>query len=139
MQRVAGADIFIAAAAVADYAPGKRAPQKMKKKGAATLALSLQKTPDILAEVARKRSRPYTVGFAAETEKLAQHAKEKLAKKHLDLVAANLVGGGRGFDQDDNALTVYWSGGAEELGRASKLDLARRLIALIAARYPRKP
>ena len=139
MREVGDAHIFVAAAAVADYAPGKRAPQKIKKKGAPTLALSMQKTPDILAEVALRRQRPYTVGFAAETEQLEKHAREKLDKKHLDLVAANLVGGGRGFDRDDNALTVYWKGGAEELGHASKLDLARRLVRLIADRYPQKP
>ena len=135
MQRIADTDIFIAAAAVADYAPAKSAPQKIKKQGKAKLALSLQKTPDILAEVARKARRPYTVGFAAETEQLEKHAREKLDKKHLDLVAANWVGRGRGFDRDDNALSVYWQGGGQELGQASKLDLARHLIRLIAHRY----
>ncbi|HEV2109851.1 MAG TPA: bifunctional phosphopantothenoylcysteine decarboxylase/phosphopantothenate--cysteine ligase CoaBC [Gammaproteobacteria bacterium] len=135
MQRVADTDIFIAAAAVADYAPARSAPQKIKKQGKAKLALSLQKTPDILTEVARRARHPYTVGFAAETEQLEKHAREKLASKHLDLVAANWVGKGRGFDRDDNALSVYWQGGGEELGHASKLDLARRLITLIAARY----
>lgn len=138
MREVDAARIFIAAAAVADYAPGKRAAQKIKKRGAPTLAIAMQKTPDILAEVTRRRQRPYTVGFAAETEQLEKHAREKLDKKHLDLVAANLVGGGRGFDRDDNRLTVYWKGGAEELGQASKLDLARHLIKLIAERYTRK-
>ncbi|HEU5397923.1 MAG TPA: bifunctional phosphopantothenoylcysteine decarboxylase/phosphopantothenate--cysteine ligase CoaBC [Gammaproteobacteria bacterium] len=138
MREVGHAHIFVAAAAVADYAPGKRANQKIKKLSTTKLALSMQKTPDILAEVARRRQRPYTVGFAAETEQLEKHAREKLDKKHLDLVAANLVGGGRGFDRDDNALTVYWKGGAEELGQASKLDLARRLVKLIADRCPRK-
>ena len=137
MREVGDADIFIAAAAVADYSPGMRAAQKIKKKAAARLVLSLQKTPDILAEVANRRRRPFIVGFAAETEQLEKHAREKLDKKRLDLVAANLVGGGRGFDRDDNALKVYWKGGAEDLGHASKHDLARRLVKLIADRYPR--
>ncbi len=138
MERVGAADIFIAAAAVADYAPGKAAPHKIKKQDKAKLALSLQQTPDILAAVAKRARRPYTVGFAAETDQLEKHARAKLDKKHLDLVAANWVGKGRGFDRDDNALSVYWPGGGEELGHASKLDLARRLIALIAARHLRK-
>ena len=135
MQHIAGTDIFIAAAAVADYAPKKSAPQKIKKKGSTKLDLSLQKTSDILAEVARRRQRPYAVGFAAETEQLEKHARDKLDKKHLDLVAANLVGRGRGFDRDDNALTLYWKGGGLELGNASKLDLARRLVEIIAEHH----
>lgn len=138
MSEVGDADIFIAAAAVADYTPGKRATQKIKKKNAVRLSLSLQKTPDILADVGRKQKRPYMVGFAAETEQLEKHAREKLDKKRLDLMAANLVGDRRGFDRDDNALTVFWKGGAEDLGHASKLDLARRLVDLIADRYPHK-
>ena len=137
MKRAKQAQVFIAAAAVADYAPKRAATQKIKKKGA-SLQMKLARTPDILAEVAALKSAPYTVGFAAETEQLEKHAREKLDKKHLDLVAANLVGGGRGFDRDDNRLTVYWKGGAEELGQASKLDLARHLIKLIAERYTRK-
>ncbi len=120
---------------MADYAPGKAAPHKLKKQGKAKLALSLQQTPDILAEVGKRARRPYVVGFAAETDELEKHARAKLDKKHLDLVAANWVGKGRGFDRDDNALSVYWPGGGEEFGQATKLDLARRLIALIAARY----
>ena len=137
MQHIAAADIFIAAAAVADYAPAKRVPQKIKKQGKINLDLRLKQTPDILAEVTKRARKPYIVGFAAETDELEKHAREKLAKKHLDLVAANWVGQGRGFDRDDNALSLYWLGGGEELGQASKLDLARRLITLIAARYKR--
>jgi phosphopantothenoylcysteine decarboxylase/phosphopantothenate--cysteine ligase len=74
------------------------------------------------------------VGFAAETEKLESHAREKLAKKGLDLLAANLVGMGKGFDRDDNALTLYWKGGVLELGAAPKLELARLLVQAIAER-----
>ena len=133
-----GTDIFIAAAAVADYRPGKAAAHKIKKGAKQTLDLKLSRTPDILAEVAARKPRPFVVGFAAETEKLAAHAREKLAKKDLDMVAANLVGGGRGFDRDDNTLTVYWQGGSVELGSAGKLQLARRLVELIAERRKKK-
>jgi phosphopantothenoylcysteine decarboxylase/phosphopantothenate--cysteine ligase len=138
MQRIADSDIFIAAAAVADYAPAESAPQKIKKRGE-TLDLSLQKTPDILAEVALRLPRPFTVGFAAETEELERHAREKLENKRLDLMAANWVGQGRGFDRDDNALTVFWRDGAADLGQAPKLELARRLIRFVAERYSKKP
>ncbi|HEX7964268.1 MAG TPA: bifunctional phosphopantothenoylcysteine decarboxylase/phosphopantothenate--cysteine ligase CoaBC [Gammaproteobacteria bacterium] len=133
MQRVKQADVFIAAAAVADYAPKRAAPQKIKKTGA-SLELRLARTSDILGEVAALKSRPYLVGFAAETEKLAAHAREKLKKKKLDLLAANLVGKDKGFDRDDNTLTLYWQDGERELGSASKLDLARELVRTIIER-----
>ena len=137
MRHLAGVQIFIAAAAVADYGPKRAAPQKMKKK-TETLTLKFERTPDILADVARRHPRPYTVGFAAETEKLAAHAREKLVKKKLDLLAANLVGKGKGFDRDDNALVLYWPGGEQDLGSAPKLDLARRLIQVVSEMFPRK-
>ena len=137
MKRAKQAQVFIAAAAVADYAPKRTATQKIKKKSA-SLEVKLARTPDILAEVAALKSAPYTVGFAAETEKLEAHAKEKLSKKGLDLLAANLVGKGKGFDQDDNALTLYWKGGKQELHNAAKLEIARQLIHVIAARYKKK-
>ena len=133
MKRVKQADIFVAAAAVADYAPKRTAAQKIKKKGA-SLEVKLARTADILAEVAALKAPPYTLGFAAETEKLAAHAREKLVKKRLDLLAANLVGKGQGFDREDNALTVYWKGGELELPKAPKLELARRLVQIIAER-----
>lgn len=134
MREIAGSDIFIAAAAVADYAPAEVAAQKIKKHNAG-LQLSLERTPDILAEVATRVPRPFIVGFSAETEQLEANAREKLEKKRLDMIAANWVGAGRGFDRDDNALVVYWHDGAAELGSASKLELARRLMTLIADHY----
>ena len=136
-REIAGADIFIATAAVSDYAPTRSASQKIKKRSE-VLELKLAKTPDILALVAAHRPRPFIVGFAAETEKLEANARAKLEKKHLDLIAANWVGGGRGFDTDENALSVYWTGGAAELGGGPKLELARKLIRLIAERYPQR-
>ena len=137
MKRVKQAQVFIASAAVADYSPKRAATQKIKKKGA-SLQLKLTRTPDILAEVAALKSAPYTVGFAAETEKLEAHAREKLAKKGLDLLAANLVGKGKGFDTDENALTLYWKGGRQELRNAPKLQIARQLIEVIGAHYKKK-
>lgn len=127
-------DIFISAAAVADYRSSEKAPQKMKKRDAG-ISLDLEKTPDILAEVAALASPPFTVGFAAETENLARNAKQKLTEKNLDMVAANRVGDGLGFDSDRNALEVYWPGGSQTLGTTSKELLARQLLEIIVARY----
>ncbi len=127
-------DIFISAAAVADYRSREKAPQKMKKRDAG-ISLSLEKTPDILAEVAALDNPPFTVGFAAETEHLARNAKQKLAGKNLDMVAANRVGDGLGFDSDRNALEIYWRDGSQSLGTAPKELLARQLLEIIVARY----
>ncbi|MDE2139476.1 MAG: bifunctional phosphopantothenoylcysteine decarboxylase/phosphopantothenate--cysteine ligase CoaBC [Gammaproteobacteria bacterium] len=137
MAEVADADIFIATAAVSDYAPTRAASQKIKKRRAA-LQLGLARTPDILAEVAARKPRPFTVGFAAETRDLEANARAKLQKKNLDLIVANWVGGGRGFDTEDNALSVYWPDGAAELGHGPKLELARKLVQLIAGRYSQR-
>ena len=135
MREAANTEIFIAAAAVADYAPVAAAREKIKKRGD-SLELKLAKTPDILAEVAARVPRPFTVGFAAETQQLETHARAKLASKRLDMIAANWVGRGRGFDRNDNVLSVYWKDGAAELGAGQKLELARQLIQLIAEHYP---
>jgi len=135
-QAVAGCDIFIAAAAVSDYRPERSSEQKIKKTRA-SLALELVRSPDILASVAalEGEGRPFTVGFAAETQHLEQHARQKLSDKGLDMIAANLVGEGLGFDLDNNALVAFWPGGSHDLGSGSKLSLARSLIDLIAERY----
>jgi phosphopantothenoylcysteine decarboxylase/phosphopantothenate--cysteine ligase len=125
-------DIFISAAAVGDYRPGEVAAHKLKKHGAA-LTLTLDENPDILAEIAGLPQRPLLVGFAAETENVEAYARAKLARKRLDLIAANQVGADKGFDCDDNALTLFWADGSEDLGHAGKTVLARRLIARIAA------
>jgi phosphopantothenoylcysteine decarboxylase/phosphopantothenate--cysteine ligase len=131
---VADCDIFIGAAAVADYRPQQVAAAKMKKEAAA-LHLELEPTTDILAEVAARADGPFTVGFAAETENVTGHARAKLEAKGLDLVAANRVGDGLAFDRDDNELELLWPGGSLRLPRASKVDLARQLIDRIAERY----
>src|SRR3569833_1134433 len=134
MTRIHNCDIFIGAAAVADYTAAAAA-QKIKKHGA-HLTLELSRTDDIVAAVAAASPRPYTVAFAAETEDLLARARQKLVAKRLDLVAANWVGqAGMGFVSDDNALTLVWTDGSVEWPLASKTDLARRLISFIAERY----
>lgn len=138
MERVQDCELFIATAAVADYRPAAPAAQKIKK-SAEDLDLSLTRNPDILAEVAARRPRPFVVGFAAETERLLEHARAKLEAKGLDMIAANWVGPGRGFDAEDNALEVLWPGGQATLGPQPKPRLARALIALIAERMAAGP
>jgi len=131
---VRDADVFIATAAVADWRPAEVSTQKIKKHGAPP-ALPLIENPDILTEVAKLDPRPFVVGFAAETEDLERNARDKLARKHLDMVAANEVGADRGMETDDNALHLYWNGGDEALPRMSKSALAAALIERIAARF----
>ena len=129
------ADVYIGAAAVADFTPQQIAPSKIKKQaGMDTLTLELMRTPDILADVAAHAQRPrLVVGFAAETDHVEQYARGKLEKKKLDLIAANRVGvAGSGFESDDNALTVYWRDGERKLGPAPKTQLAVALLDLIA-------
>jgi len=127
-------DIFIATAAVADYCPAEPAVQKIKKH-ADTLTLELVKNPDILSEVAALEQRPFTVGFAAETEHLIEHARSKLQRKNLDMIAANDVSEGLAFDQADNALTVLWADGQTELAQTDKATLARQLMQIISERF----
>ena len=137
LARAAGCDIFIATAAVADYTPATPAPGKLKK-AASPLSLELRPTPDILAEVAALDDPPFTVGFAAETEDLERHARSKLERKRLDLIAGNRVGdsSGLGFDSDRNALLVLWAdGGRADLPAGPKTLLARQLLALVAERF----
>jgi len=132
--RLAGTDVFIAAAAVSDYRAQQIAPQKIKKTSD-QVSLQLTRTPDILATVAAGTPRPFVVGFAAETQNVERNALAKLEAKRLDMIAANQVGEGLAFDCDDNALTVYWPGGRRELERAPKCRLAAELLDLIAERY----
>jgi len=131
---IVDADVYIGAAAVADYTPARCAKDKIKRTSEC-FELSLQKAPDILASVAALERRPFTIGFAAETTDVEKHARDKLARKHLDLIAANEVGVDRAFDRDDNALLVLWPGGRRELGLKSKAELAREFVALVAERY----
>jgi phosphopantothenoylcysteine decarboxylase/phosphopantothenate--cysteine ligase len=134
IREVPGTDIFISTAAVADYRPAQPADQKIKKTSD-HLDLSMERTVDILATVAARADRPFVVGFAAETESVEQHARTKLLKKNLDMIAANEVGDDKAFDCEDNQLVVLTRAGRVELGRASKVELAQRLVALIAQAF----
>ncbi len=131
---VRAAHIFIGVAAVADYRPAEAAPQKLKK-GTERITLELVKNPDILASVAALERRPFTVGFAAETEDVEQNARKKLAEKRLDLVCANRVGDGLGFESDTNSLLLIDAAGTTELPAAHKDKLARTLILHISRKY----
>ena len=131
---IADADIFIAAAAVADYRPANERKQKIKKKDE-TMRIDLVRCPDILQSVAALESAPFTVGFAAETENVDEYARGKLEKKKLDMIIANRVGADCGFDADDNAANVFWSDGEQRFAKSQKSELANRLIALVAERY----
>jgi phosphopantothenoylcysteine decarboxylase / phosphopantothenate---cysteine ligase len=134
-RQVGDADIFIAAAAVADFQPVTVAKQKIKKQGG-SVKLELEPAPDIIKSVADMAKRPFVVGFAAETNDVEENARIKLKRKKLDMIAANEVGDGIAFDCEDNALTVIWPGGKMEVARGPKIDVARELIALIAKRLP---
>jgi phosphopantothenoylcysteine decarboxylase/phosphopantothenate--cysteine ligase len=134
LARAQSADVFIAAAAVGDFRPRDIAPHKLKKASRDSgLELSLVQNPDILADVAALETRPFVVGFAAETEDVEAHARAKLERKRLDLIAANEVGAGLGFESADNALLLLWPDGREVLERTGKAELARALVARIAA------
>src|SRR5690242_2134929 len=135
LDAAASADIYIGAAAVGDYRPAQVAERKLKKHDGAPLVLDLAENPDILKELAAATPHPFLVGFAAETHDVAAYAQDKLARKGLDMIAANRVGAGLGFEADDNALSLYWPGGGEELPRAPKRELAARLVQCVAARY----
>ena len=127
-------DVFISCAAVADYRPDVVATQKIKKtEQSDTLCITMVKNPDIVASVAAlTERRPFTVGFAAETQDVEKYALGKLTKKKLDMICANDVSvTGQGFDSNDNALTVYWSNGQHALPLSSKRELAQALMLFI--------
>ena len=139
------ADIYVGAAAVADYTPRTVSPEKIKKTaqsgaGAATaidsMTVELVRTPDVLAEVAAHAQRPrVVVGFAAETNDVERYARDKLQRKRLDMIAANQVGrAGCGFESDDNALSVIDAETSHALGPAPKTALADALLDLIRSR-----
>ncbi len=131
----ANADIYIGAAAVGDYRPNTVAAHKLKKQAGADLTLQLAENPDILASLSAQHGHPFLVGFAAETQNVESYARDKLQRKGLDMIAANQVGEGMGFETADNAITLYWPDGSVELERADKAVLARQLIERIASRY----
>ncbi|HEY8940704.1 MAG TPA: bifunctional phosphopantothenoylcysteine decarboxylase/phosphopantothenate--cysteine ligase CoaBC, partial [Cellvibrio sp.] len=133
LQEAQGCDLFIAAAAVADYRPVEVATQKMKKGDSESITLTLIKNPDIVASVAALQHKPFTVGFAAESEQLIDYARAKLIRKNLDLVIANNIADNRiGFNSDDNAVTLIDKNSSVEISQRSKQQLARELIACFA-------
>lgn len=136
MQLAVESDIFIACAAVADYRPAEIAEQKIKKSGD-NMIINMVKNPDIVADVAAlQQNRPFTVGFAAETIDVEQYARDKMARKNLDMICANNVATqGQGFNADQNALEVFYHGGQHTLALADKAQLSRDLIALIVQHY----
>jgi len=134
LSAAAAADLLVAAAAVADYRMETVATEKIKKSGD-TMTLQLVKNPDILATLRATYPDLFLVGFAAETERLEAHARGKLTRKGLDLIAANWVGEGKAFDTEDNALSVFWADGQQEIPSAAKAVVARQLVQLIAQRW----
>lgn len=131
-------NIFISCAAVADYRPSNVASQKIKKTADSDhMQINMVKNPDIVASVAAlTKQRPFTVGFAAETQDVEQYARGKLKKKNLDLICANDVSvAGLGFNSNDNALHLYWNGGEQALATASKTQLAKQLLNIIAEQF----
>ena len=136
--RLQSCDIFIGAAAVADYRPVQVELEKIKKQDLQN-QLTLAKNPDIIAAVAALADKPFTVGFAAETHDLENYARQKLSDKNLDMIAANWVGQAEGgFDSDRNALQVYWPEGQAALAMTDKHTLAQQLLHLISERWHEK-
>ncbi|PID99978.1 MAG: bifunctional phosphopantothenoylcysteine decarboxylase/phosphopantothenate--cysteine ligase CoaBC [Thiothrix nivea] len=133
-QQAQQADILIATAAVADYAPAQVAEHKIKK-SSELLQLEMTRTTDILATVSKEFPQLFTVGFAAETRDLLNYARGKLERKGVRMIAANSVADGKGFDQDSNALEVVWSNGSHTFPEMSKIRLACELMKLIAQHY----
>jgi phosphopantothenoylcysteine decarboxylase / phosphopantothenate---cysteine ligase len=129
VERFAGASVAILAAAVADYRPAARRAEKIKK-GAAPLTFSLEPTTDILAEVAKNKGRKIVVGFAAETDHVAENARKKLASKNADLIVANdVTAEGAGFDRDTNVVTLFSRDGRDlALPKMPKSEVAQRIL-----------
>lgn len=132
MAQLGGQQVFIAVAAVADWRVTNTSAQKLKKTGGGPPTLHFAPNPDILATVAALPNRPYCVGFAAESENLLQNGAEKRRRKGVPLLVGNI--GHHTFGRDDNALVLFDESGHTELPRAGKQELARSLVAEIAAR-----
>ncbi len=132
LQLCSDSDIFIACAAVADYRPADIQTRKIKK-GPEQISLKLIRNPDIVSTVADTDPRPFTVGFAAETNDVLSYAREKMQRKGLDMIVANDVSTTDiGFNADENEVTVIWPGGEQTLPQAAKTTIARQIITLIA-------
>ncbi|NYH99143.1 bifunctional phosphopantothenoylcysteine decarboxylase/phosphopantothenate--cysteine ligase CoaBC [Cupriavidus plantarum] len=130
-------DVFVAVAAVADWRPASVSDQKLKKANDTdTPTLQFVQNPDILAAVAARADAPFCVGFAAESENLAQYGEEKRRRKGVPLLVGNI--GHHTFGMDDNEIVLFDANGMTRLPRADKLALARQLVGAIADRLPRR-
>ena len=126
-------DIFFAVAAVSDYSPANRATQKIKKQSNGARHLELHETPDIVSAVASLPNAPYTVGFAAETEHVLRHAKEKRLRKRLDAIVVNDVSRSDiGFDSEENQVTYIVDDDEIPIAQASKDEIAEKVVSLAA-------
>lgn len=134
MRKVSKCDIFLAVAAVSDYRAQTIATQKIHKSDH-LITLALEQNPDIVAEVGQLSVRPFIVGFAAETENVYEQAQAKRKRKKMDLIVANQVGGGMGMGSDDNAVIVLGEDFNERLALASKQQIARQIVRIIAKRF----
>ncbi len=130
LARSSDLDVFVGVAAVADYRPQSSAPQKLKKSpGKDAPAIVLTENPDIIATVADLPKRPFVVGFAAETTNVVEHAREKLVRKRLDMIAVNDVSDRSiGFESDSNAVTLLTASTCERFERATKSDIADAIV-----------
>ena len=137
IQLAEDADIFIATAAVSDYSPANISKQKIKK-STDKLSLNLNYNPDILFDVSHSQPELFSVGFAAETEHLIEHAQDKMKRKKLDMIVANSVGKDKGFEQDTNQLEILWKGGHISLPEKDKATLAIELMDIITEKYQTK-
>ena len=139
MEKAGQADVVIKAAAVADFRPVRRSEQKTKKGPVEAMTVELQRNPDILAELGRQKGHRILVGFAAETEELLKHAREKLTGKNLDMIVANdVTQEGAGFDGDTNIVRLMTADGKiEELPQMSKELVAGLLLDRITALLPK--
>ena len=138
IEKIEQIDIFIGCAAVADYRPEQYSESKLKKAVETQRAIQVTENKDIIAAVAQRQVKPFIVGFAAETDDIINYAKDKMERKQLDMIAANLVGKGLGFGVDTNTLYVFWQQGEALLPLALKSHLARDLMRLIIDRYDAK-
>lgn len=136
MTEISQQQIFIGCAAVADYRITQQANEKIKKQsGTDGLNLELTQNPDIIAEVAKLPNGPMTIGFAAETDNLIEHAKQKLSRKQLDMIIANWVGTNQGFHVDENKVWLLWQDEMLNMGPDTKINLAHKIIEQIARNY----
>ncbi len=135
MAQMGQCDVFVGCAAVADYRPAQSQPQKIKK-GQETMQLELVRNPDIIAAVAAHKQRPFTVGFAAETQDVLEYARNKMHNKGLDMIVANDVArDDAGFNSDQNAATLLWAEGSLDVPLTTKGELARQLVDTIAGQW----